>query len=723
MKKGKLLIPMLFMCMVLTAVPAMKSNAEDAEGEQTSSELQDENSQSQESVTAMDENGNITEVGDSDGVVEDEGSNARARSSSPMIVNFNTKSNETTSYTEDGTGKAGYVNGDYGADAAYLGTSNGKVKFMMSGVIGWVDESEVQVISLDAVEVVSGYEVEDGRLLHCIVYDMTTPGYRSRLDNGEAPSYLTSGQKYYSYDGHYFYTDYETMISDYQNNTRSHSVNPDQPYYNYYQYLPLRSQTLYSGDSLNTMIAAKVSGSSKMSGTGSDFVNAQEAYGVNALLMVSIAGNESAWGTSSIASGKNNLFGLNAVDASPGESADTFSSVQACIEDFACGWMSQSYLDPSSSTYSGGFLGNKGSGLNVKYASDPYWGEKAANIAYNLDQAAGSQDCGSYTIGIKDTLASSHNTVNVRQESNTSSTVLYQTGTSANYAVLILDSNSTNGFYRIQSDAVLNADRTSVASAGEYSFDSMYAYISADYVTVVNTGTVSAEDPVTKTLQSIYIAAAPSKTEYSEGETFDPSGISVRAVWSDGTETDVSGEITYSQEALTTADTEVQLQYTSGEVTVSAVQSITVKAAADDETETNDPADTDEGSGTNDSADTSDGSETNDSSDTSNGTGTNDSSDTSDGSETNDSVDTSNGTGTNDSADVNSGSVIEAPSEANDGTDTKKAETASQEGQNSNVRQAAPRTGDTSSVGIWIALAAAAVIIIIATVVIKKRKK
>ena len=513
------------------------------------------------------------------------------------------------------------------------------------------------------------------------------------------------------------------MISDYQNNTRSHSVNPDQPYYNYYQYLPLRSQTLYSGDSLNTMIAAKVSGSSKMSGTGSDFVNAQEAYGVNALLMVSIAGNESAWGTSSIASGKNNLFGLNAVDASPGESADTFSSVQACIEDFACGWMSQSYLDPSSSTYSGGFLGNKGSGLNVKYASDPYWGEKAANIAYNLDQAAGSQDCGSYTIGIKDTLASSHNTVNVRQESNTSSTVLYQTGTSANYAVLILDSNSTNGFYRIQSDAVLNADRTSVASAGEYSFDSMYAYISADYVTVVNTGTVSAEDPVTKTLQSIYIAAAPSKTEYSEGETFDPSGISVRAVWSDGTETDVSGEITYSQEALTTADTEVQLQYTSGGVTVSAVQSITVKAAAADGSGTDDSADTSDGNGTDDSADTSDGSGTNDSADTSNGTGTNDSSDTSNGSETNDSADTSDGSETNDSADVNSGSVTEAPSEENDGTDTKKAETAGQEEQDSNVRQAAPRTGDTSSVGIWIALAAAAVIIIIAAVVIKKRKK
>lgn len=368
--------------------------------------------------------------------------------------------------------------------------------------------------------------------------------------------------------------------------------------------------------------------------------------------------------------------------------------------------MSQSYLDPSSSTYSGGFLGNKGSGLNVKYASDPYWGEKAANIAYNLDQAAGSQDCGNYTIGIKDTLASSHNTVNVRQESNTSSTVLYQTGTSANYAVLILDSNSTNGFYRIQSDAVLNADRTSVASAGEYSFDSMYAYISADYVTVVNTGTVSAEDPVTKTLQSIYIAAAPSKTEYSEGETFDPSGISVRAVWSDGTETDVSGEITYSQEALTTADTEVQLQYTSGGVTVSAVQSITVKAAADDGSVTNDPTDTDVGSGTNNPADTNDGSGTNDPTDTNDGSGTDNLTDTNDGSVTNDPAD-----------------ITDSADSIEPGTDTKTTEAAGQEEQDSNVRQAAPRTGDTSSVGIWIALAAAAVIIIIATVVIKKRKK
>ena len=52
---------------------------------------------------------------------------------------------------------------------------------------------------------------------------------------------------------------------------------------------------------------------------------------------------------------------------------------------FANGWRSKGYLYPKDYRYNGGFLGNKASGLNVKYASDPYWGEKAANIVWRLD--------------------------------------------------------------------------------------------------------------------------------------------------------------------------------------------------------------------------------------------------------------------------------------------------------------------------------------------------
>lgn len=602
MKKSKLLILLLFMCMVLTGLPAMESKAEeDTQGGETYPELQDENPYRTESVTAMDENGNITEVGDSDGSMTDGDEtssasistyarSARMAVSSVKVVNFNTKDNAVTEYTEDGTGALGYTNGDYGADAAYLGTSGGKVKFMMSGVIGWVNASEVEVIDLSKAAVVSGYEVENGRLLHGIVYTMATPGYRTRLDNGPAPSYLSAGTKYYSYDGHYFYTDYAVMLSDYQNNTRANSVNPSDPYYNYYQYLPLRSATSYSADTLSAMINSKAGAGSLMANKGSAFIDSQNTYGVNALLMTGVAANESAWGTSSIALNKNNLFGLNAIDSSPGTSANTFASAEACINDFANGWMSRGYLYPKDGRYNGGFLGNKASGINVKYASDPYWGEKAANVAYALDAAQGSQDYGQYTIGVKDTLASSHQTVNVRNASSTSSTVLYSTGSASNYSVLIKDSTLENGFYRIQSDGVLDSGRTSVVrGSGAYSFDAMYAYISSDYVQIVNQGTTVSEpepepqpepepEPVPATLDSISIAAAPQKTVYTEGETFDPTGMRVQANWSDGSVTDVTGEVSYRTDPLTTDVTAVEISYTSGDVTRTVSQSIQVNA-------------------------------------------------------------------------------------------------------------------------------------------------
>lgn len=37
-------------------------------------------------------------------------------------------------------------------------------------------------------------------------------------------------------------------------------------------------------------------------------------------------------------------------------------------------------------------LGNKGFGLNLKYASDPYWSIKAAKYAYDLDKASNNYD-------------------------------------------------------------------------------------------------------------------------------------------------------------------------------------------------------------------------------------------------------------------------------------------------------------------------------------------
>lgn len=75
-----------------------------------------------------------------------------------QIVNFHTKTfSENTNYIESLTGNSGYINGSYGADAAYLGVVNGRVKFMMGGVVGLVDFDEVQVLSLNDVESYSYY--------------------------------------------------------------------------------------------------------------------------------------------------------------------------------------------------------------------------------------------------------------------------------------------------------------------------------------------------------------------------------------------------------------------------------------------------------------------------------------------------------------------------------------------------------------------------------------
>ncbi len=436
-----------------------------------------------ETITSMDEEGNVSEAPDESGLLEID-----LLSNDGKIVNFNTKGAVVTTYTEVGTGNAGYTCGAYGADAAYLGTENGKVKFLLSGVTGLVDANDVQVVSVNSASSVSYYAVSAGRLIHNITTNITQGNYITSLDNGPAPSYLSEGVQYYSYDGHYFYTRdrFSNMLDDYKAGVRTNSINSSSPYYNYYQYLPLRSKTVYSAAQLNEIINSKAAGY-KMSNTGDMFKNYQNTYGVNALIVVGIAANESAWGKSSIAQEKNNLFGLNAVDAAPGQSANAYESIDACIKTFTETYMSKRYLNPKNWVYSGGYLGNKGSGMNVRYASDPYWGEKNANVAWMIDKIYGNKDSNRYTIGIKDVIGNEHTDLNVRTEANGSSTVIHTTKNYSNQAFIILDSSQGN-FYKVQSDAALTTNRTTVSDAGNYDFSSMYAYVSSGYVKKILTG-------------------------------------------------------------------------------------------------------------------------------------------------------------------------------------------------------------------------------------------
>ncbi len=95
----------------------------------------------------------------------------------------------------------------------------------------------------------------------------------------------------------------------------------------------------------------------------------------------------------------------------------------------------------------------------------------------------------------------------------------------------------------------------------------------------------SAALPITVTerpkvaLKSIKITKQPDKTEYWEGETFDFGGMRITAVYADGTEMSIGGDVCSIEpdRPLTASDREVTVTYQDGDVSLSEKISITVK--------------------------------------------------------------------------------------------------------------------------------------------------
>ena len=116
-----------------------------------------------------------------------------------------------------------------------------------------------------------------------------------------------------------------------------------------------------------------------MAGLGDSFMRAEQNFHVSARYFVAHAILESNWGTSAIAHDKHNLFGFNANDANPYRDATTFPSFDACIQ-YVAQFVAQNYLASSGRYYHGPTL----RGMNVDYATDPYWADKIARIANTI---------------------------------------------------------------------------------------------------------------------------------------------------------------------------------------------------------------------------------------------------------------------------------------------------------------------------------------------------
>lgn len=281
---------------------------------------------------------------------------------------------------------------------------------------------------------------------------------------GPAESWMNAGDVYYTSDMHALYTD------RYFQNQVLVNGSPAQ-YYNYYEFLPLRSKSSLNGDVLNAFLNSRgytedatsylnlKSNQSKMVNSGWYFVNAQETYGVNALLTFCMGLLESGWGRSQIAINKNNLFGWNAVDSNPGGSADSYSSIQSAIEQHMA-YNLRGYMDINDVRFFGTHLGNKGSGFNVKYASDPYWGLKIAALAYQIDKYASGNngtltEYGKVELGV----ISQYNAA-VKQSPDAASPTLYTTayGTTYQNDFTVIIQNESNGWIQIPTANGIRAD-------------------------------------------------------------------------------------------------------------------------------------------------------------------------------------------------------------------------------------------------------------------------
>ncbi|MDD5887952.1 MAG: DUF5011 domain-containing protein [bacterium] len=370
-------------------------------------------------------------------------------------------------------------------------------KVRIGNQTGWISQEAYEVVPITWIKSTSSYTVTNEYIRHNYVAKIqnTYSGSAGSII-GPKPDMLEKGT-YYSYDGHYFYQDLKTLIKDYRNNTYANSVNKDKPYYNYYMYLSNHTRTTYSSLNIDEYIRnnmnitkdaygnASNNNSSRLYGKGQFFYYAQEKYGVNAILSLSLSRNETAHGRSSLAINKNNGFGLNAVDSNPTEAANWYASFASSILGYASKYITYGYAEPNDWRYFGPQFGDKGLGMNVNYASDTYWSEKMAANYYALDKSKGLQDYNFYQLGVVT------GPVNAMSDASNNAKFVYSYPEAEDAVVIIgeKEGEEVNGskiWYQVVSDLNIDDSYNEITS-GNYNWNSS-VYLPASSVRKINDG-------------------------------------------------------------------------------------------------------------------------------------------------------------------------------------------------------------------------------------------
>ena len=238
----------------------------------------------------------------------------------------------------------------------------GRIPVQVAGLTGYVNSSQVQAVN-SSTTFIPDY-VSDGK------YVYHRYSQYSKVMVARHHQDMVVGKSYYSADGINFGT-----------------FKLEHPF----QFSNLKSKTNYTAADLDRLYRLMGASDSRLAGKGATFKAAEEKYGVNALYLVAHSALESAWGRSKIARDKNNFFGISAYDNNPYNAATKFDDVDSGILG-AARWINEKYLSKSTYPARGAYLGNKAGGMNVNYATAPYWGESIASIMFAANEKLGRKD-------------------------------------------------------------------------------------------------------------------------------------------------------------------------------------------------------------------------------------------------------------------------------------------------------------------------------------------
>ena len=275
-------------------------------------------------------------------------------------------------------------------DGWYLSTTQVDDNYYANVIIGglncYVNVKDIQIIPSSLLKARSYYQRTGNDWTYYEANDPITSDQYTTYDLGNAPSQAVEGTKYVLNTSEV----YQPLDGGVSFST-----------FNYFQNLPGRATTSYTAQQFQSYLAHVGKNNSQYYNATSAFIDAQNHKGVNALLLFAMANHESYYGTSYYARTCYNFYGRGAYDSDPDQACKIVGFPSAYDGAAAQAYfLSNDFFDALDWRYYGSHPGDKTSGMNVKYASDPAWGAKLAAHMQEVDNYLGNKDYNRFSLAL-----------------------------------------------------------------------------------------------------------------------------------------------------------------------------------------------------------------------------------------------------------------------------------------------------------------------------------